>query len=118
MAKRGRPTKNGAKDGWQLFRASIVIEAYHRAREAGVGYTSGVKAAMKAVREAVPTMPISPPEVNRILKDLNPSDTEDVLLVTKSENQWHIRFGPRPFYKRKTHSPYRFGFSKKFNPYK
>lgn len=83
MAKTGRPPTNGAKQGWTLIRNSIVVEAFHKAREGGAKYEFALVAAVEAVNAHDPKMKISTSTVKKILKELMPEDSEEMLKVTK-----------------------------------
>jgi hypothetical protein len=67
MAKRGRPTKNGAKPLWMLRRITKVLRGYQEARATGEKHSVAIKEAIRYLRSEEPWMPISDTEVRRIL---------------------------------------------------
>jgi hypothetical protein len=67
MAKRGRPKKHGAKQGWTLLRDSIALGGYDEARQRGEKYIVAISEAVSAVRKWDPKMHISETEVRRVL---------------------------------------------------
>jgi len=75
MAKRGRPKKNGAKEGWMLLRDTISLGAYDEARRRGEKHMVAISEAVSAVRDRDSKMPISETEVRRILAHWRPSRT-------------------------------------------
>ncbi len=111
MAQRGRPRKNGERDGWALHRAAVALCAYDQARLAGEKYSEGLQAGVKAVRQEFPGMPMSETQMKRILVEFRPKGSVQVLLVDENANAvtldgrklrraWDLRFGAQPNYPR------------------
>jgi hypothetical protein len=83
MTKTGRPKTNGVHPVWMLLRTTIVVEAFHTAREAGEKYEFALEAAVNAVHAFDSTMKISVSVVKKILKEYLPAENEEMLKVTK-----------------------------------
>ena len=83
MVKTGRPPTSGRQPGWMLLRATVVLEAFNKARETGEKYEFALEAAVDAVHAFDPEMKVSVSAVKRILKELMPEGAELMLNVTK-----------------------------------
>ena len=83
MAKRGRPTKNGAKPVWMLGRAVIALNGYDDERRKGEKYSVAIKAGVSAVRSWYPKMRISETEVKRRLAQWRRKGCEETMLIKK-----------------------------------
>jgi hypothetical protein len=75
MKKRGRPSKNGVKNGTWHMRTLMVMYAYDEARTSGLKHSAAVREAVAFVRQLHPEMSISETEVKRVLTELRPSDS-------------------------------------------
>jgi len=108
MAKRGRPRKNGVKDGGDFIRAAVALCAYDKARRAGEKYLAALQAGITEVNQRFPGMPMSETEMKRILAEFRTKGSADVLLVNENANavpldgskKWDLRFGAPPNYPR------------------
>ena len=111
MAKRGRPRKNGTREGWALHRALVALCAYDQARKAGEKYSAALKAGVTKVRQEFPGMPMSETQMKRILVEFRSKGSANVLLVdenanavtldgSKDKRAWDLRFGAPPNHSR------------------
>lgn len=107
----GRPATNGVLPGWMFLRATIAIEAFTAARQAGEKYEPALDAAVNSLNQFDSKMKASRSMVKKILKELMPENGEEMLRVTKtteptnpaSENSstktsYGIGFTPKPTY--------------------
>ena len=90
MTRAGRPSKNGAQEGWMLLRAAWVLEAYDGARKNGLKHSGGITEAVNSVRKKHPKMPISETVVKRILASHRPKHSRNVLIIEKEGVQQSI----------------------------
>jgi hypothetical protein len=110
MAQRGRPRKNGKREGWAFHRAAVALCAYDQARLDGEKYSAALQAGVAAVRQEFPGMPMSETEMKRILVEFRSKGSASVLLVdenpdavtlgSKDKRVWDLRFGAPPNYPR------------------
>ena len=90
MTKAGRPSKNGAQEGWMLSRAAWVLEAYDGARKNGLKHSDGITEAVNSVHQKHPEMPISETVVKRILASHRSKHSRNVLIIEKEGVQQGI----------------------------
>jgi hypothetical protein len=115
MKKAGRPRKNGDQPMWMLERATLVVFAYDRAREAGEKHKAAIASAVEFIRKKRPMMKICETEVRRILAEWRSKRSPVGLLITKPDpancmftlpdgqvvrRVLSASFGPRPVYAR------------------
>jgi len=94
MAKRGRPSKYGVKDGVALVRGWLVLEGFGRSRSKGNKYEVALLEAVQFVKEQEPGLPISTAEVKRVLKDLYPENGREgpsTHEIVRSGRNWTLR---------------------------
>jgi len=84
-----------------LGRCLIAVEAFCRAREAGEKHWVAIQAAVDAVKEEFPEVPVSATEVKAALAAFQPKGVQQVFLVNKVGKTWVISIGPRPSRRRK-----------------
>ena len=97
-ANRGRPLKGTNEKGVEkLIRSTLGVAAYDEARASGMKYGPAIDFAVAAVRQAHPLIPMSRPEMKRVLADFRPRGFQKVL-VTKCDgsNACTVSLGPRP----------------------
>ena len=85
MKTPGRPKKNGQKPMWMLGRATLVVYAYGRARDAGNKHSVAISEAVKYIRVTAPTMPISETEVKRVVAEWRSKRRPMCLVVTRPD---------------------------------
>ena len=100
MAKRGRPSTNGIKPGWVLHRDVLALLGYDQARSAGEKHAAALTAAVAAVREEFPTMPMSETTARRILVRYRSATVVETFLPIKTDQGVGVIFAPVPRYPR------------------
>jgi hypothetical protein len=115
MKKRGRPKQNGFKPVGMLERAALAVFGYDQARRVGTKHLVAIKEAVRFLQATHSRMPVSEPEVRRILADRRSNRRPDGLLVSRPDPAnrklrlhdgqlvkllWTAAVGPRPHYPR------------------
>jgi len=85
MKTPGRPKKNGQKPMLMLERATLVVYAYSRAREAGEKHSVAISEGVKYIQDTAPAMPISETEVKRIVAEWRSKRRPMCLVVTRPD---------------------------------
>lgn len=87
MAKlgKGRPSTNGAKPGWMLYRAMLIIEGFHKFRTEGKNRAVSQEKTVGYVKSLHPRMPVSIGTVKRVLAYCRPRDDAERWVVNRKK---------------------------------
>lgn len=133
--QRGRPTTNGMKPGWTVYRAVLILDAYGKYRASGFTHRESKEKAVYQVNSLHPRMPVSVREVDRVLSKYHSAKEEgapclivsqkweDVPIVDGLQNGDPVKFqkmevlsfsiGPRPKYPKRKRKLSAINFRKK-----
>jgi hypothetical protein len=83
MAKRGRPRKNGVRNGAILGRELTIVHAYDKSRGAGEKYETAIRDAEQAILDRYRRQ-VSTTEVKRVLARFRPKNAAECWLLEES----------------------------------